>query len=227
MPAADKSIDTRLMKCARKEFLEKGFEKASLRRICREASVTTGALYKRFKGKEELFSALVEGTSEFLFACMKGKESLSRQPQSEEFLVKCWDMSRESMLDWFGVIMEHREPFVMLLRCSSGTKYEHFEHELATSMTESNYRFYEQAYRMGVTKKKITKKDMHILDSAYWRTICEPFIHDYTRKEIVSLTEHICSFMNYYSLLGIDGELIRKYEKKESPGYRAALKEES
>ncbi len=41
------------------------------------------------------------------------------------------------------------------------------------------------------------------------------------------MAEHICSFMNYYSLLGIDRELIRKYEKKESPGYRTALKEES
>ena len=33
--SADKSINGRLMECARKEFLEKGFEKASLRNICR------------------------------------------------------------------------------------------------------------------------------------------------------------------------------------------------
>lgn len=58
--SADKSINGRLMECARKEFLEKGFEKASLRNICRTAEVTTGALYKRFKGKEELFSSIVE-----------------------------------------------------------------------------------------------------------------------------------------------------------------------
>ena len=34
--------------------------KASLRNICKEAGVTTGALYFFFKDKEDLFAALVE-----------------------------------------------------------------------------------------------------------------------------------------------------------------------
>ena len=41
------SLETkvRLQQCAVCEFMEKGFLKASLRSICREAGVTTGALY--------------------------------------------------------------------------------------------------------------------------------------------------------------------------------------
>ena len=34
-----------LLECAKAEFMEKGFTKASLRSICTKAGVTTGALY--------------------------------------------------------------------------------------------------------------------------------------------------------------------------------------
>ena len=50
MAVPDHSIDPRIFESARKEFLENGFEKASLKAICEGAGVTTGALYKRYKG---------------------------------------------------------------------------------------------------------------------------------------------------------------------------------
>ena len=58
MAVADRSIDPRILDSARTEFLASGFEKASLKTICEGAGVTTGALYKRYKGKEDLFSAV-------------------------------------------------------------------------------------------------------------------------------------------------------------------------
>ena len=61
MAVADRSIDPRILDSARTEFLASGFEKASLKTICEGAGVTTGALYKRYKGKEDLFSAVVDG----------------------------------------------------------------------------------------------------------------------------------------------------------------------
>jgi len=226
MAIPDRSIDQRLKDCALKEFLEKGYEKASLRKICKDAKVTTGALYKRYAGKEELFLALVDKTAQFLFSCMKGKAGLARKPQSEAFLVKCWELDREAMLDWFQVLENLRGPFTMLLKCSFGTKYQDFEHKLAESMSESNYLFYRQSYERGIARKKISEKDLHILDSAYWKAICEPFLHDYTWNEIVSLTDHICSFMSYYDLLGIDKELIEKYRRYTIPEVNEVLTEE-
>ena len=41
----DSETKERLLACAKKEFVEKGYAKASLRAICREAGVTTGALF--------------------------------------------------------------------------------------------------------------------------------------------------------------------------------------
>ena len=59
MAVRDTSIDPRILDSAREEFLKKGFLKADLKTICDSAGVTTGAVYKRYKGKEELFSAVV------------------------------------------------------------------------------------------------------------------------------------------------------------------------
>ncbi|MBR2570891.1 MAG: helix-turn-helix transcriptional regulator [Clostridia bacterium] len=50
----DKSIDPRLLSAAREAFLSKDYEMASLSEICRAAGVTTGALSKRYDGKEAL-----------------------------------------------------------------------------------------------------------------------------------------------------------------------------
>ena len=42
---------TRLLQAATEEFAEYGYEKSSLRRICKNAEVTTGALYFFFSGQ--------------------------------------------------------------------------------------------------------------------------------------------------------------------------------
>ena len=66
MALRDTSIDPVLLESARKQFMEKGFAKASVAEICRNAGVTTGALYIRYKGKEELFDALVADAVEVM-----------------------------------------------------------------------------------------------------------------------------------------------------------------
>ena len=41
----DSETRKELLKCAKKEFMDKGFMGASLRNICQKAGVTTGAMY--------------------------------------------------------------------------------------------------------------------------------------------------------------------------------------
>ena len=50
----------KIEKAALDEFMEKGFANASLRQIVKNAGLTTGAFYKYFPTKEDLFASLVE-----------------------------------------------------------------------------------------------------------------------------------------------------------------------
>ena len=54
-----------LLRAAKEHFLKSGYEKASLRKICASAGVTTGALYFSFANKEALFDALGDSALSF------------------------------------------------------------------------------------------------------------------------------------------------------------------
>ena len=55
-------LNEKILESARSEFLAYGYQDASLRRICRAAGLTTGALYKRYESKDTLFATLLEPT---------------------------------------------------------------------------------------------------------------------------------------------------------------------
>ena len=57
----EKGTQERILEAAREEFLEKGFERASLRRIVKEAGVTTGAFYRYYPTKEALWQGPTPG----------------------------------------------------------------------------------------------------------------------------------------------------------------------
>lgn len=72
----------RIFSAAFQEFLEKGYQSASLRNIVKMAGVTTGALYGYYKSKEELFEALVGKHYNFLLDrfCKAQKEFAETPP---------------------------------------------------------------------------------------------------------------------------------------------------
>lgn len=51
-----------ILKNASEEFLEQGFEKASMRRIAEKSKMTVGNLYRYFKNKDELSDTIVSPT---------------------------------------------------------------------------------------------------------------------------------------------------------------------
>lgn len=62
---------TRLLKAAADEFSEYGFQKSSLRRICTNAEVTTGALYFFFRDKEDLFISVIAPVTDGIYEMIK------------------------------------------------------------------------------------------------------------------------------------------------------------
>ena len=67
----------RILESAKKEFLSKGFEKAQVGEIAKSAKVTTGAIYRHFKNKEELFFALIEDVYKYTLNVVEDAENRS------------------------------------------------------------------------------------------------------------------------------------------------------
>ena len=74
----DKETRNKLLESARREFMEKGYMKASLRTICKNAGVTTGALYFFFQDKEDLFESIAKETINNIWQIMQGHYSMER-----------------------------------------------------------------------------------------------------------------------------------------------------
>ncbi len=114
-----------LIKEAKKEFLEKGYNKASLRNICTKVGVTTGALYFFFRNKEELFAEIVDGP-------LKGLKKLLIEHFQEDTRVMSGvaslgeiklDHSDESDM-FIEYIYTYRDSFILLLGSAENTVYE-------------------------------------------------------------------------------------------------------
>ena len=74
-----------ILSAGKHEFMEKDFQTASLRKIVKDAGVTTGAFYGYFSGKEALFDALVsEEYNVFMNEYKKAQQDFANLPPEEQ-----------------------------------------------------------------------------------------------------------------------------------------------
>ena len=202
MSRPDTSIDPRILISAKTEFLAAGYERASLKTICAKAEVTTGALYKRYKGKEELFCAVVRPTLDDFGRIIEEKRLKNVGCLTDEELMKAWDMDEAQMLWWFEFLFKRRDGFVLLLRCSQGSSLSNFAHDWVVKMTDCTYEYFQEAKNRKLTEEAIDEEEMHILLSAFWTTVYEPFVHDFSWEQIVSHCQIVCRLFDWYRVLG-------------------------
>ena len=203
MAVADSSIDPKLLESAKKEFLERGFELASLKDICDRAQVTTGALYNRYKGKEELFAKVVEETVLSIEDARSKRSSIDLEAASDEDLKKMWKMNKEALYWWFELFEKHKDGVILLIRCSAGTRYANFKHDFVEVVTETSYEIYEEMKRRKLTSKNISKKIMHTVHSAYFEMVYEPYVHGFSWEEICEIIDAMMNLLDFEKFIGI------------------------
>ena len=201
MSTPDKSIDPRLLASAEAEFLKQGFIKAELKTICENADITTGAVYKRYKGKEDLFSAVVSDIADELNDFVTSRSDLDFSGLSDEEVYKSWIMTYESMMPMFKILYRSRDTFVLLIDKAAGTRYENFNHEYVTRMSYAYEQFYSEAKKRGLAQAEITREEFHVLISSFWTCICEPFVHEMTWEQIEEHCRIVCRFFNWKDVI--------------------------
>ena len=183
-----------IQRAAMQEFLDKGFQGASLRQIVKNAGVTTGAFYGYFSSKEALFNALVEPHAAALMGkFMEAQTSFAELPEEQQ--PSHMGVESGTYLDWMvDYICQHREPVKLLLTRSEGTSYEHFVHNMVEAEVEYTLQYMEVLRRLGKDIPELDKSLCHIIASGMMSGIFEIVIHDMPREQAVRDVDQLCDF---------------------------------
>ena len=127
-----------ILEASKKEFLEKGFQKASVRSIAAAVNVTTGAVYRYYENKEALFDALVKEPAEELYELYRSyNEDFSNQELNKQ-MSELSDGVEDDTDGMLGFIYEHYDAFKLIACCSEGSKYADYVERLIEIETRSS-----------------------------------------------------------------------------------------
>ena len=189
---------------AMQEFLEKGFQGASLRQIVKNAGVTTGAFYGYFSSKEALFNALVEPHAAALMGrFMEAQTSFAELPEEEQ-VSHMGDESGNYVRWMVDYICQHRDPVKLLLTRSEGTSYERFVHNMVEVEVEYTLRYIEVLRHLGKDVPELSNSICHIIASGMFNGLFEIVIHDMPKEQALQYVEQFRTFYTggWLSLMG-------------------------
>ena len=210
----EKETKKKLLECAMKEFSEKGYMKASLRNICKEAGVTTGALYFFFKDKEDLFGSLVSGPLSQLEKLLD--EHFTEEIAVTEELIKESTGANISVAEMAAAqgfeddmeiarlavryLFKEKEAFDLLLTKSQGSAYETVVDDIVDK-AEGHYTLMYIAMKGYKSKKELTEEDKFII---HWMSHdqIDIFIHIVTHCKNVEEGEKQLKNMMAYMIGG-------------------------
>ena len=207
---ADSSTETKtkLLESAKKEFLEKGFNGASLRTIAANAGVTTGAMYRHFKDKNAFFCALVDDAIEVtkkavMFADAKTHAGFDG-PMGKDHI----DFEKKTTDDFLNYMFDNMDVFTLLCTKATGSSHEHFQEEICKLYTKNCEETFIWMYNQKIISKKISKMTLHFVASTVINAFFEIILHKMTKEEATSYITDIMDFTRAgsYILLGIKPE---------------------
>lgn len=190
----DRETKEKLLASAKSEFMEKGYAKASLRKICANAGVTTGALYFFFKDKEDLFCSIVEKPFKELIEMIQTHFAKDAQLLSVPDDYSHTEGDHEELVQMLiHHLYSNRDAFLLLMTNSQGTAFENCVDEVVDVM-EKGYQIMAETLAEQMQGMQVNAYMMH------WLTHMniDAFIHLLTHvSDEQKALHHMRTIMDY------------------------------
>ena len=184
----------KLLKYAAEEFLEMGYQEASLRVIAAKAGTTTGSIYSRFGDKAGLFQEIVNGTMEELVRWFEtGQQSFADKPAEEKskeiftYRPELWDELVE-------YIYSHYDIFRVLVRCTDNDCFQKMVDRIIEIEVRYTYQFLETTKNDAISQGRLTPMLLHILSGAFYYGIFESVRHEMPMEEALVYVRQLRRF---------------------------------
>lgn len=195
----------KLLECAYAEFMEMGYQEASLRVIAAKADTTTGSIYTRFQDKAGLFHALVDDTVEELLAWMNAGQQEFSTKNAEEQREQVFTYKPEVWEQLVDYIYDHWSVFRLLVKCADIDCYESMLNRLVDMEVDYTYKFLKSTQNDAAEAGKLTPMLTHMLSNAYYSGLFEVVRHDMKKEEALEYVRQLRHFFvcGWTDLLGI------------------------
>ncbi len=191
MPRDKTDNHIKIMAAAKAEFMENGFDRASMRSIAERCGMTAAGIYRHCRDKEDLFdqivSPAVERMNEWIDAHITRYIDSVNQQEHIQWRESEIDMMRE-------VVYPNMEEYHLLLAKSQGSKYENFLHDLTERHQNQLLSYMLMLKAQGYAVWNIKPEELHLLVSAYTTAMFEPVIHNYTVEEALRCLKTVEAF---------------------------------
>ncbi|MFV0394139.1 MAG: TetR/AcrR family transcriptional regulator [Coprobacillaceae bacterium] len=194
-----------ILKAGKIEFLDNGFKDASLRQIVKNAGVTTGAFYGYFKGKEDLFIALVDEAANTLRDRFLQTQKEFDSQGAKTKTTSMQSVTKNIMHGYIDYMYEHYDAFKLIICCSEGTKYVDYIDSIMEIESQYTEKFFKSVKEAGVTINDLDDNLKHIVQGAYFHAIFEIVRHDMPKQKAFHYVDSLTEFFNagWYALMGL------------------------
>lgn len=191
----DQETKKNLLASAKTEFLEKGYMQASLRNICKNAGVTTGALYFFFKDKEDLFASLVEEPLNDLYKMMQ-EHYLDEKEQADSGEAMMHDISQdiEMARQVIGYMYRYHDAFQLLLEKSQGSRFENFVDRFV-EISEEHFRVMADAMAKQTGREPVEDYIIHWLTHLLIDIFMHMMTHEVSEKDAEKYAETMVRYL--------------------------------
>lgn len=202
MPRDKTESHARVLAAARDEFMEYGFEKASMRRIGERCGMTAAGLYRHCRDKADLFREIVEPSVQRIEDWIQAHITRSETAMRTDSV----DLGKDSEIVMMReLIYPHMAEYRLLLTKAQGTEYENFLHDLVEEHQQEMERFLPVIRENGFPMREISRNELHLLLSAYVTALFEPVVHGYSYEEAMRCLDVVEAFFlpGWSQLLGL------------------------
>lgn len=188
----------KVLACAKKEFLEKGYKDASLRTIAQEAGTSTSSIYTRFQDKEGLFQSIVEPAAEEMKRMFLEIQETFHQFDDDTQKEQMGAYTSREMGRILDFLYDHFDAFRLLLDASYGTRFQSFVDDLVKIEVDYTYKYMEVIGCMSVKSGLITEEFIHIITTAYFNGMFEVIRHNMAKEDAIRYIR----MLNQYHMAG-------------------------
>lgn len=176
-------VSEKLVECAKAEFLEKGFDGASLRTVAKNAETSTSSIYIRFGDKDGLLLYIVKPVTDEFISIYKAVQLEFSQLPSDVQSETVNEYSTNGMFRLIDYIYDNSDIFRILLDSSCDKFFRVFEHELIDIELDYTLKFMDAVGCRSIEEGRVTPDFLHIITSSFFNGFFEPVRHRMSRED--------------------------------------------